>query len=155
MSWRLGIRKQDMGTDQDLLNKLHRQSNNVWFMVYCSMGKPGEKAGDRSAKPGSARPVSRCWEVRGRIKDKGYKHWLIITIIKIIENQGWEGPQVVFALPKKGASMLLLPERCTSNPFCTTPVAVLLHPLPGNLFHYLFGLIAKKFSPMSHQNLPR
>lgn len=31
---------------------------------------------------------------------------LIITVIKIIENLGWEGP----ALPKKGASRLLLPE---------------------------------------------
>ena len=91
------------------------------------MGKPTEKAGDGSAKPGSARPVSPCWEVRGRMKDKGHKHWLIITVIKIIENHGWEGPQLVFALPKKGASRSLLPERCTSNPFCTTPVMVSLH----------------------------
>lgn len=47
-----------MGTDRDLLNKLHRQSKNVSFVVCRSMGKPTEKVGDGPAKLGSARTVS-------------------------------------------------------------------------------------------------
>lgn len=59
--------------------------------MYFSMGKPTEKAGDGSVKPGSARPVSWCWEVRGRMKDKGHEHPVIIIVIKITGNHGWEG----------------------------------------------------------------
>jgi len=61
------------------------------------------------------------------MKDKEHEHWLIITVIKTIENLGWEGTQVAFALPKQGASRLLHPERHLSNPFCTAPVTALLH----------------------------
>lgn len=61
------------------------------------------------------------------MKNKGYKHWLVITVIKITENHGWEGPQGDFALPKEGASRLLLPEGCTSIPFCITPAKAALH----------------------------
>lgn len=54
MSWSPGIRKQDIGTDQDLLNKWCRQSKNMSFVVRCSMRKGTEKAGDGPAKPARA-----------------------------------------------------------------------------------------------------
>lgn len=91
-----------------------------------------------------------CWEIRGRVKDKGHPwiphphkgypwmshpskehpYWFITTGIKITQNPGWEGFQWSLLSQGKAHPGCSFLRDAHPNPSCTTPGMLLMLLLP-------------------------